>query len=336
MCKNIPASALNITTKKNTAMSTQIETNLLLQENGYPNRRPSPDYEPVLTISESGMPILETVGDIVMPADYSFECINNYVHCEDPIYEELQSLALGMASHIEALQRQLAAKDAALGKIERWQGEFPNTGRTWDDGSTMSYAACYGSNGERDYMRKVAREGLAAQAGQEPVLINPFTGQERLPMDIKSDPEGILMLEPGAPMLAAQPETSRFGLQADGKHPAPCARHCESNAYEIELKRRDMRIAELEAHLGTANAALHATLSQQAQAGQESQHTPSGWRLIPECPYSDESLAILWHRGFNDLGNMKAIKGSPADKAWLEGRLAANTAPPAPVESTHG
>jgi len=50
---------------------------------------------------------------------------------------------------------------AALEKIERWFGEFPATGRTWDDGSPMSYGAAYGSNGERDYMRGVARAALA-------------------------------------------------------------------------------------------------------------------------------------------------------------------------------
>ncbi|MCA0366770.1 MAG: hypothetical protein LCH57_01730 [Proteobacteria bacterium] len=56
----------------------------------------------------------------------------------------------------------------ALGKIERWFGEFPETGRFWPDESgqatdqPMSYSACWGSNGERDYMRSVARQALAA------------------------------------------------------------------------------------------------------------------------------------------------------------------------------
>lgn len=49
---------------------------------------------------------------------------------------------------------------AALERIAKWFGEFPDTGRTWDDGSPMSYAACYGSNGERDYMRQIARVAL--------------------------------------------------------------------------------------------------------------------------------------------------------------------------------
>jgi hypothetical protein len=50
----------------------------------------------------------------------------------------------------------------ALEKIERWHGEFPVTGRFWDDDKTqpMNYSACWGSNGERDYMRAVARKAL--------------------------------------------------------------------------------------------------------------------------------------------------------------------------------
>ncbi|TAK84344.1 MAG: hypothetical protein EPO20_14745 [Betaproteobacteria bacterium] len=52
----------------------------------------------------------------------------------------------------------------ALERIERWFGEFPPTGHTWKDGSTMSYGAAYGSNGERDYMRAVARQALNALA----------------------------------------------------------------------------------------------------------------------------------------------------------------------------
>lgn len=34
---------------------------------------------------------------------------------------------------------------------------------------------------------------------------NPYTGKPRHPSDIKSDPEGILILEPGAPLMAAVP-----------------------------------------------------------------------------------------------------------------------------------
>jgi hypothetical protein len=63
----------------------------------------------------------------------------------------------------EANARLIAAAPAmheALKRIERWFGEFPDTGRTWDDGAPMSYAACWGSNGERDFMRDIARSAL--------------------------------------------------------------------------------------------------------------------------------------------------------------------------------
>ena len=52
----------------------------------------------------------------------------------------------------------------ALERIERWINEFPPTGRFWDDEKTrpMSYGAAFGSNGERDYMRMIARKALEA------------------------------------------------------------------------------------------------------------------------------------------------------------------------------
>jgi hypothetical protein len=55
----------------------------------------------------------------------------------------------------------------ALVRIEKWFGEFPPTGQFWvnEDGTPsrreVSYGACYGSNGERDYMRQIAREAIS-------------------------------------------------------------------------------------------------------------------------------------------------------------------------------
>lgn len=37
------------------------------------------------------------------------------------------------------------------------------------------------------------------------VMFNPYTGTPRHPSDIASDPEGLLILEPGAPLRAAAP-----------------------------------------------------------------------------------------------------------------------------------
>lgn len=54
----------------------------------------------------------------------------------------------------------------ALERIERWFGEFPPSGRKErlpngvELDNELSYGAAFGSNGERDYMRGVARSAL--------------------------------------------------------------------------------------------------------------------------------------------------------------------------------
>lgn len=46
-------------------------------------------------------------------------------------------------------------------------------------------------------------------------------------------------------ILATGPRLpDRSVLQSTGEHPAPCARHCEANAFRIELRNKDARIAE--------------------------------------------------------------------------------------------
>jgi hypothetical protein len=65
-----------------------------------------------------------------------------------------------------------AALLEALTRIEKWVGEFPESGKTWPDGRPMPYGSAYGSNGERDYMRAIAREAIKraaiAQAAEPP------------------------------------------------------------------------------------------------------------------------------------------------------------------------
>jgi len=83
---------------------------------------------------------------------------------EEP-YERLPALAgtLAMAAHRVELMRERGERlESALKRIERWFGEFPDTGKFWDDDKTrpVTYGACYGSNGERDFMRQIAREAL--------------------------------------------------------------------------------------------------------------------------------------------------------------------------------
>jgi len=47
----------------------------------------------------------------------------------------------------------------ALERIAKWFGEFPIVNDV-KNGTTMSWGAAYGSNGERDYMRQLAINAL--------------------------------------------------------------------------------------------------------------------------------------------------------------------------------
>jgi len=57
-----------------------------------------------LTI-ENDYVVLETVEGCTMPTSYTFEAINNYVHGIDVHFEDLVALCLGMANHIEKLEK---------------------------------------------------------------------------------------------------------------------------------------------------------------------------------------------------------------------------------------
>jgi hypothetical protein len=57
------------------------------------------------TMTETGNVLTETQEGITMPADYSFATVNDFVHGLDVHYEDLQSLCLGMADHIDKLRR---------------------------------------------------------------------------------------------------------------------------------------------------------------------------------------------------------------------------------------
>ena len=58
-----------------------------------------------LTLTETGKVLTETQDGITMPADYSFETVNGYVHGIDVDFEDLVGLCLGMANHIDKLRR---------------------------------------------------------------------------------------------------------------------------------------------------------------------------------------------------------------------------------------
>lgn len=59
---------------------------------------------------------------------------------------------------LDGYSRRARKLEIALERIERWFGEFPEA--TLHDGTKCSYGAAYGSNGERDFMRKIAKDAL--------------------------------------------------------------------------------------------------------------------------------------------------------------------------------
>lgn len=61
-------------------------------------------------------------------------------------------------------EARVAALEGALEKIANWK-DFPATGKTWPSGNPISYGAENGFVGERDYMRGVAMQAIAAGGG---------------------------------------------------------------------------------------------------------------------------------------------------------------------------
>lgn len=79
-------------------------------------------------------------------------------------------------------------------------------------------------------------------------------------------------------------QAQRQALQADSKHPAPCARSCEAPAFQNQLRERDARIAELEAQLVRRRALLspetQLAIAAARTAGQTITATPAGLVFI--------------------------------------------------------
>lgn len=75
-------------------------------------------------------------------------------------------------------------------------------------------------------------------------------------------------------------EASRQVLQAEGEHPAPCARDCEAPAFAKQVRERDARIARLEAQLMRHRTPLspeaHQAIAAARAAGQTIAATPAG------------------------------------------------------------
>jgi hypothetical protein len=86
-----------------------------------------------VTLNEDGKILTETVEGVTMPFDYSFSNVNDFVHGIETQYEDLESLCLGMSSHIEKLQK-------ALEHIKEHQvtigGEKAQKGAVWNIANT--------------------------------------------------------------------------------------------------------------------------------------------------------------------------------------------------------
>ena len=58
-----------------------------------------------LTFNENGRAITETVDDVEMPVEMSFECVNEFVHSRNISFEDLQCLCLGLATELEKYKK---------------------------------------------------------------------------------------------------------------------------------------------------------------------------------------------------------------------------------------
>ena len=77
-------------------------------------------------------------------------------------YNSAQATITDQAIQHQKLKDKIEKMEAALKIVRDWK--LPTTGKFWDDDmmQPMSYGACYGSNGERDYMKNIANHGLSA------------------------------------------------------------------------------------------------------------------------------------------------------------------------------
>ena len=84
-----------------------------------------------------------------------------------------------------------------------------------------------------------ALESVWGEPEQEPVVHDPLPRACNL---AGVDYQTFLKIKAYMPVAPPQPE--RHELQAKGEHPAPCARHCEANAFKIVIKNLKAQLAK--------------------------------------------------------------------------------------------
>ena len=95
-------------------------------------------------------------------------------------HNSAQDKLLEQGKELAAQALTIKTMRTALMRIKIWHGEFPETGRFWDEPNNtkpMSYSACFGSNGERDYMREIASEAIALPDNSTEILQEWFDKQ---------------------------------------------------------------------------------------------------------------------------------------------------------------
>jgi hypothetical protein len=108
-------------------------------------------------------PALKTsIGETPVVPDFQVNCVSPF---EQPKFYPVKMPTITAYPDKETAEAAARQPDEtplviALRRIEKWFGEFPETGRVWGDKTPMPYSACYGSNGERDFMRQIARDAL--------------------------------------------------------------------------------------------------------------------------------------------------------------------------------
>lgn len=110
--------------------------------------------------------------------------VSNAAHTINSLHKTEQKLPedayIELITEINELREKHATALDALARIERWFGEFPETGEYWDKEKTrpISYGAQNGSNGERDFMRAIARAALSPPAEAKAVTHQELMDRE--------------------------------------------------------------------------------------------------------------------------------------------------------------
>jgi len=111
----------------------------------------------------------------------------------------------------------------------------------------------------------------------------------------KHEPLAVVMEE----LRTALEQPDRQTLQAAGTHPAPCARHCEAKAFELEIR--------------SLKSALRAALEQQAE--------PVAWWHKKSDTFTSGSLIshfTEWLPLYTHPPQRKLLTGEQIEFAWMK------------------